>query len=111
MTPIGRRQLIKAAATATAFSPAWAKARTIRRTPNIVFILADDMGYGDVSFLNPQSRIPTRHINRLGEEGMVFADAHSPSSLCTPTRYGIHTGRYCWRTRITHSVTWGYSRH
>ena len=57
--------------------------------PNIVFILADDMGYGDISHLNPESKIPTPNIDRIGREGTYFSDAHSPSSICTPTRYGI----------------------
>ncbi|MDG1301061.1 MAG: sulfatase-like hydrolase/transferase, partial [Opitutae bacterium] len=69
------------------------------RKPNIVYILADDMGYGDVSVLNPESKIQTPNIDRLANEGMTFSDAHAGSSVCTPTRYGILTGRYCWRTR------------
>jgi arylsulfatase A-like enzyme len=79
--------------------------------PNIVFILADDMGYGDLSYLNANSQIPTPNIDRIGREGTFFSDAHSPSALCTPTRYGILTGRYCWRTRVESGVLWGYSRH
>jgi arylsulfatase A len=63
--------------------------------PNIVLILADDMGYGDVQAWNPKSTIPTPHLNRLAREGMRFTDAHSPSAVCTPTRYGVVTGRYC----------------
>lgn len=76
--------------------------------PHIIFILADDMGYGDVQALNPQSRIPTPNLNRLAAAGMTFTDAHSPSSVCTPTRYGILTGRYCWRTRLKSGVLDGY---
>ena len=79
--------------------------------PNIVFILADDMGYGDLSYLNRDSQISTAHSDRIGREGMFFRDGHSPPALCTPTRYGILTGRYCFRTRITSGVLWGYSRH
>ncbi|MHC4587765.1 MAG: sulfatase-like hydrolase/transferase [Planctomycetota bacterium] len=67
------------------------------RHPNIIFILADDMGYGDVGALNPGSSLPTPHLDRLASEGVTFTDAHSPSAVCTPTRYGIMTGRYCWR--------------
>lgn len=81
----------------------------IDRPPNIVYILADDMGYGDVTCLNPESRIPTPHMDRLATEGVVFTDAHSGSAVCTPTRYGILTGRYCWRTRLQKGVLWGYS--
>jgi arylsulfatase A len=76
--------------------------------PNIVFILADDMGYGDVQALNPKSRIPTPNLNRLAKEGMSFTDAHSPSAVCTPTRYATLTGRYCWRSRLKSGVQNGY---
>ncbi len=79
------------------------------RRPNIIFILADDLGYGDPGCNNPDSKIPTPNINRLAREGMKFTDAHSGSAVCTPTRYGILTGRYCWRTRLTRNVLWGYS--
>ena len=77
--------------------------------PNIIFILADDMGYGDVQALNPKSKIPTPHLNRLAKEGMTFTDAHSPSGVCTPTRYGVITGRYCWRSSLKRGVLGGYS--
>ncbi|MFQ6131951.1 MAG: arylsulfatase [Armatimonadota bacterium] len=77
--------------------------------PNIVYILADDMGYGDVGCYNPESRIPTPHMDRLATEGVRFTDAHSPSAVCTPTRYGILTGRYCWRTWLTRGVVGGYT--
>lgn len=77
--------------------------------PNIVIILADDMGYGDVGALNPNSRIPTPNVDRLAAAGITFTDGHSPSAVCTPTRYGLLTGRYCWRTRLTSGVLGGYS--
>ncbi len=76
------------------------------RTPNIVIILADDLGYGDPGCYNGQSKIPTPHIDRLASEGLRFTDAHTPSSVCTPTRYGLLTGRYCWRTKLKRSVLW-----
>ena len=76
--------------------------------PNIVFILADDMGYGDVQALNPNSPIPTPHLNRLAAQGITFTDAHTPSAVCTPTRYGLLTGRYAWRTRLKQGVLNGY---
>jgi arylsulfatase A-like enzyme len=76
--------------------------------PNIVYILADDMGYGDVSGLNPESKIPTPNMDRLIDEGMYFSDAHSPSAVCTPTRYGVLTGRYCFRTRLESGVLVGH---
>lgn len=78
--------------------------------PNIVIVMADDMGFGDVKALNPQSRIPTPHLDRLAKQGMTFHDAHSPSGVCTPTRYGILTGRYCWRSRMKSGVLGGYSK-
>ena len=79
--------------------------------PNVVFILADDMGYGDVQALNPESKIPTPHLNQLAKEGVIFTDAHSGAAVCTPTRYGVVTGRYCWRTRLKRGVLNGYSPH
>lgn len=73
--------------------------------PNIVYILADDLGVGDVQTLNPQrGRIRTPHLDRLASEGMSFEDAHSGSSVCTPTRYGLLTGRYAWRTHLQRGV-------
>jgi arylsulfatase A len=77
--------------------------------PNIVYILADDLGYGDVSCQNDDLRVPTAHVDRLATQGVRFTDAHSNSAVCTPTRYGLLTGRYCWRTRLKSGVLWGYS--
>jgi arylsulfatase A len=77
--------------------------------PNIVFILADDLGYGDIRCFNPEGKIPTPHIDRLAAQGMRFTDAHSGSAVCTPTRYGILTGRYAWRSRLQQGVLGGYS--
>src|SRR5262245_32851707 len=77
--------------------------------PNVVVILADDLGYGDVGCLNPGSKIATPRIDRLASQGMIFTDAHSGSAVCTPTRYGILTGRYAWRTRLQEGVLDGYS--
>jgi arylsulfatase A len=77
--------------------------------PNIIYVLADDMGYGDVSCLNPDSRIHTRHLDRLAAEGMLFHDAHAASAVCTPSRYSILTGRYSWRSWLKHGVTFGYT--
>jgi arylsulfatase A len=79
------------------------------RPPNIVLLLADDLGYGDLSALNPASRIHTPHHDLLARDGMVFTDAHSASSVCTPSRYAVLTGRYCWRSRLKSGVLWGYS--
>ncbi len=73
--------------------------------PNIVVILADDFGYGDLHALNPErGKIPTPNLDRLMVQGMRFTDAHSGSSVCTPTRYGLLTGRYAWRTRLQRGV-------
>ncbi len=77
--------------------------------PNIVYVLADDLGWGDLRCYNPESAVPTPNADRLAGEGVRFTDMHSPSSVCTPTRYGILTGRYCWRTRLKRSVLQGYS--
>jgi arylsulfatase A len=77
--------------------------------PSFVYILCDDLGYGDVSCLNPDGRIPTPHMDRIAREGMTFTDAHSNSSVCTPTRYGVLTGRYAWRSRLKSGVLGGLS--
>ncbi len=78
--------------------------------PNILFILADDLGYGDVQCLNPQrGKIRTPNLDRLAGQGMTFTDAHSGSAVCTPSRYGILTGRYAWRTRLQSGVLGGFS--
>ncbi len=78
--------------------------------PNIIYILADDMGYGDIRALNPECKIATPHLDQLAKTGMIFTDAHSSSSVCTPTRYGVLTGRYNWRSRLKKGVLWGLSR-
>jgi arylsulfatase A-like enzyme len=78
------------------------------RPPNIVYILADDMGYGDVSHLNENSQLHTPNLDRLARSGMTFTDAHAGSAVCTPTRYGVLTGRYCWRSRLARGVLYGY---
>ena len=80
------------------------------KKPNIIFILADDMGYGDVSYLDQKSKIKTSHLDAMAKEGVVFTDAHTSSSVSTPTRYGILTGRYNWRSSMKQSVLSGYSK-
>ncbi len=108
-----RRDFLKAAGpTAASFllrqnSPA---ASPKRDFPNIVFILADDMGYGDLACQNPESKIPTPNLDKLAGESMLFTDAHSPSAVCTPTRYSILTGRYCWRTELKRGVLWPWDK-
>ena len=78
------------------------------RPPNLVYILADDMGYGDLSCLNPGSRIHTACLDRLASGGMAFTDAHASSAVCTPSRYSLLTGRYNWRSILKKGVTFGY---
>ncbi len=77
--------------------------------PNILLILADDLGYGDLGAYNRDSRIPTPNLDRLASEGMRLTDAHSPSSVCTPTRYALLTGRYAWRSPLKSGVLHGRS--
>jgi len=77
--------------------------------PNIVYILCDDLGYGDVSTLNPAGKLKTPNMDRIAREGLTFTDAHSGSSVCTPTRYGIITGRYAWRSKLKNGVLGGLS--
>ncbi len=78
-------------------------------TPNVVIVFADDMGYGDPQVYNPRSRIPTPNIDALAARGMRFLDAHTASSVCTPSRYGLLTGRYPWRSRLPVGIvnSWG----
>ncbi|MCB0628264.1 MAG: sulfatase-like hydrolase/transferase [Saprospiraceae bacterium] len=76
--------------------------------PNIIYILADDLGYGDVSALNDSAAFTTPNIDALAHSGMTFTDAHSGSAVCTPTRYGILTGRYAWRSSLQNGVSWSW---
>ena len=83
---------------------------TAFRKPNVVVVLCDDLGYGDVHCLNPEhGKIATPHADALAAQGMVFSDAHSGSSVCTPTRYGLLTGRYAWRTKLQQGVVQGFA--
>ena len=77
--------------------------------PNIVLFLADDMGYGDPQSYMSNSKIPTPNIDLLASKGIRFTDAHSPASVCSPTRYAILTGRYAWRTRLKRGVLGPYN--
>ena len=77
--------------------------------PNIIFVLADDLGYGDISAFSENNKIKTPNIDGLASEGIRFTDAHSPSAVCTPTRYGVLTGRYSWRSRLKNGVLTGNS--
>jgi arylsulfatase A len=84
--------------------------RPATQRPHIVVILADDLGQGDLGCYNADSKIPTPFMDRLATEGTRFTDAHSPSAVCTPTRYGLLTGRYAWRSRLKAWVLNGSSR-
>ncbi len=77
------------------------------RPPNVVVILADDLGAGDLGCYNDASKVPTPRMDSVAAAGMRFTDAHSPSAVCSPTRYGLLTGRYCWRTTLKKGVLWG----
>ena len=88
---------------------AWASTLAGSERPNILVILADDLGYGDVSCYNPErGKIPTPNIDKLASQGMRFTDGHSSSGVCTPTRYTLLTGRYSWRGRLKRGVLNGY---
>jgi arylsulfatase A-like enzyme len=81
----------------------------MKRTPNVVYILADDMGYGDVSALNPEAAFQTPNFDALAQNGVAFTDAHASAAVCTPSRYSILTGRYNWRSRLKSHVIGGFS--
>lgn len=81
----------------------------VNKKPNVVIIFADDLGYGDVSCFNPESKIKTTNIDALAESGMRFMDTHATSALCTPSRYGLLTGRYNWRSSLKSFVVPGDS--
>jgi len=85
----------------------WAQGTAQR--PNVVYILADDLGYGDIKKLNPDAQVTTPNVDRLINEGVVFTNAHSGSAVCTPTRYGILTGRYAFRSSLKKGVLNGFS--
>ena len=103
-----RREFLKAAAAASTTYPALA-ARAKNR-PNIVILLADDLGYGDVACYNPESKIPTPNMDRMAREGTRFVDAHTPCGVCSPTRYGLLTGRYPWRSELKSQVLWPWDK-
>ncbi len=94
---LNRRQFLAVSALAAPLAAAEQK-------PNIVYFLADDFGFGDAGFQNPKSKIPTPNLDRLASQGVHFTDAHDPTAVCTPTRYGILTGRYCWRSSLKKGV-------
>lgn len=88
----------------------WSLPAIAEPRPNVIFLMCDDLGYGDVHCLNPEhGKIATPGIDRLAAQGMTFTDAHSGSSVCTPTRYGVMTGRYSWRTKLQSGVVEGFA--
>ena len=114
---VDRRGFLKssglaAAAMAMSGRASFAQGASGRRggPPNIIFIMTDDMGIGDTTVYNRESKVSTPNMEKLAEQGTVFTDAHSPSSMCTPTRYALLTGRYCWRTWLWRGVYGGYNR-
>lgn len=102
------RWLLTPLLTAFCFLPALPAQEQNKRPPNLVIVLADDMGIGDPGCYNPQSKIATPYLDKLAAQGMRFTDMHSPSAVCSPTRYGLLTGRYAWRGSLKRSVCFGY---
>lgn len=101
LSPIAsRRTFLKTLSIGAAASvlPGMSKTNDTPSTlPNIVLLYADDMGYGDLAVQNPDSKIPTPHLDQLARDGMRFTDAHSSSGICTPSRFALLTGTYHWR--------------
>jgi len=87
----------------------FAKSLEGRKLPNVVYILADDMGWGDIDVFNPHSAVPTPVMNGFAQQAMRFTDMHASSAVCTPSRYSILTGRYCWRSQLKKGVLGGYA--
>lgn len=86
------------------------KDAVVNKKPNLIYIFADDMGYGDLSCLNENAAFTTAHLDQLAAEGLRCTDAHSSSAVCTPSRYSVLTGRYNWRSTLKQGVTGGYSQ-
>ena len=92
-------------------SPGLGRLAVAQGKPNVILVMADDLGIGDVSPTNANCKIKTPTLQRMADEGLTFLDAHTPSSVCTPTRYGLLTGRYNWRSRLSRGVLSGTSSH
>src|SRR5690606_6090947 len=93
----------------TVFSTLWAQKKE-QEKPNVIIIFADDMGYGDVSYLNPDAKTFTPHIDNLAQNGLSFSKGHASASVCTPSRYGLLTGRYAWRSASGGRVVNGFEK-
>ena len=85
--------------------------QTPKQLPNVIVVMADDLGFGDVQVASEDCKIKTPHLMAMADQGLTFMDAHTPSSVCTPTRYGLLTGRYNWRSRLAKGVLSGSSKH
>ncbi|NYT40666.1 sulfatase-like hydrolase/transferase [Sphingomonas sp. R-74633] len=112
MANVGRRGFVQGAiggASALAVASATMAHAAPRRLPNIVFILVDDMGWGDIAAYNPNSKIPTPNLDRMAKQGMRFNDMHASSAVCTPSRYSILTGQYPWRNSDKSGALTGYA--
>ncbi len=109
---ITRRHFMKTAIATgvAAASPKIAISSERKNKPNIVVILADDMGVDSVAALNEKCGIPTPHLDKLLKQGTHFTDAHSGSAVCSPTRYGVLTGRYSWRSRLKRGIVGQWER-
>ncbi len=81
-----------------------------KQQPNVIYILADDLGYGDLQCFHPEGKIATPNLDNMAECGVSFTDAHTSSAVSTPTRYGVLTGRYNWRSTLKSGVLSGYSK-
>lgn len=101
------RECLGAAALLSANPAAAQPARRSAKGPNIVFILADDLGYGDLGCYGA-TKVETPKIDTLARDGILFTDAHAPSAVCTPSRYSVLTGRYCWRTQLKYDCLFGH---
>lgn len=111
MNAVPRRTFLKISWALAVGSTSLLKAAEIPAAkPNVVYILCDDLGFGDINALNPlRGKIATPNMDALRAEGMAFTDCHSSCAVCTPSRYSILTGRYCWRTRLQNGVLGGFS--
>jgi len=105
---VGQSLYSPALACLMGLTPAAAAVTSSTQKPNIVIILADDLGYGDVQSYNPDGKIPTPNIDRLAGEGMRFTDGHAAAAGCTPSRYSLLTGRYDWRSHAQRGVFGGF---